>query len=311
MLRSSTRHLHRYVWAGEVVAGRRVLDLASGEGFGAAILARSASSVTGVDIDERSVEHSRLNYEVLELSFEVADARELSMFDDDAFEAVVAFEMIEHVENQSRVLDEIRRVLQPDGILIISTPDRDAYHEVTPDNPFHEHELDRGEFAELLRARFARAAMFGQRAITGSALAALDGPPSRSAQRLFLERGDDAWWIGPGFSPMYIIAVASNAEIPSAAADSTLADPGLTLVRTTEERRAALQAEVEQKTAELVIAKRDLTSATENQERMVAEIAYWRTESERYAQQRDELLAELRRLPVKAALLITNALRRK
>ena len=55
-------HFHRYMWAARVVKGRRVLDLGSGEGFGAAILAGSAEHVVGVDVDERTVEHSKLNY---------------------------------------------------------------------------------------------------------------------------------------------------------------------------------------------------------------------------------------------------------
>ncbi len=55
-------HFHRYMWAANAVSGRKVLDLGSGEGFGSAILAGSAAEVVGVDIDARTVEHSRLNY---------------------------------------------------------------------------------------------------------------------------------------------------------------------------------------------------------------------------------------------------------
>jgi ubiquinone/menaquinone biosynthesis C-methylase UbiE len=104
-------HLHRYLWAAPLIAGRSVLDLASGEGFGAATLAGSASSVVGVDIDERTVEHSRLNYVSDNLRFTVADGHDLSAFEEGEFGAVVAFEMIEHLSDQARVLDEIQRVL--------------------------------------------------------------------------------------------------------------------------------------------------------------------------------------------------------
>src|ERR1700722_6430260 len=117
-------HLHRYLWAGRLVGGRRVLDLASGEGFGAAILADTAAGVVGVEIDERTVAHSRLNYGGEKIDFEVGDALDLARFEDGSFGAVVAFEMIEHVEDQGRVVDEIARVLEPGGLLIISTPDR-------------------------------------------------------------------------------------------------------------------------------------------------------------------------------------------
>ncbi|MGB0096359.1 MAG: class I SAM-dependent methyltransferase, partial [Solirubrobacteraceae bacterium] len=170
-------HLHRYLWAARLVDDRHVLDLASGEGFGAAILAQSAASVVGVDIDERTVEHAGLNYGGPELGFEIADARDLSRFAEHSFGAVVAFEMIEHIAEQERVLDEIRRVLEPDGVLVISTPDRAAYGAASSEaNRFHVRELAREEFAALLQTRFANTATWGQRTITGSALAALDHP---------------------------------------------------------------------------------------------------------------------------------------
>jgi O-antigen biosynthesis protein len=302
-------HLHRYLWAAPIVAGRRVLDLASGEGYGTAILARTASSVVGVEIDERSVEHSRLNYLSDRVSFAVADAHDLSTFEDGAFEAVVAFEMIEHVDDQQRVLDEIRRVLEPDGILIISTPDREIYAQTSPDNPFHTHEFSREELAELLRARFARIAMFGQRAITGSALAALDDQRAGHAQRLFVERADDEWRIAGGLPPVYLLAVASNAELPAAPSDSILGDVGLSLVSQTKARCTALEAQLNQKVTELVVASRDLTAATRNQERLLAELEHWRTLSDRFEQERDSLAAELGRRPVRAALRVANALR--
>ena len=45
-------HLHRYAYATQFVKNKRVLDLASGEGYGSYLLAKTAKSVTGIDIDE-------------------------------------------------------------------------------------------------------------------------------------------------------------------------------------------------------------------------------------------------------------------
>ena len=235
-------HLHRYLWAARLVQGRRVLDLASGEGFGAMILAESASAVVGVDIDGRSVEHARLNYGAPTLGFEVADARDLSRFPEHSFGAVVAFEMIEHVAEQERVLDEIRRVLEPDGLLVISTPDRAAYGAASPEaNPFHIRELAREELTALLQTRFANTAIWGQRTITGSALAALEDPTGDDAapwRSFFIERVGDEWRVASGLSPVYVVALASNAPLPPGPADSTLGDCGLQLVRAVEADRA-------------------------------------------------------------------------
>ena len=101
-------HFHRYLWAARVIEGRRVLDLGSGEGFGAAILADSAEHVVGVDLDERTVEHSKLNYAATNLEFHVGTAIDLSPYETGSFGAVVAFEIIEHVQEQEQVLAEDR-----------------------------------------------------------------------------------------------------------------------------------------------------------------------------------------------------------
>src|ERR1700694_5890189 len=85
-------HFHRYLWAGRILAGRRVLDLASGEGFGAAILADAGASVVGLDVDEQTVNRSRLNYGGEKIEFYLGDALDLSRFDSESFDAVVAFE---------------------------------------------------------------------------------------------------------------------------------------------------------------------------------------------------------------------------
>jgi GT2 family glycosyltransferase/SAM-dependent methyltransferase len=262
-------HLHRYLWAACLVTGRRVLDLASGEGFGAAILAESAESVVGVDADEQTVTHSTLNYASDKIEFHVGDARDLSRFDSHSFGAVVAFEMIEHVEDQQRVLNEIARVLAPDGLVIMSTPDRHAYSEATDqENPFHVRELSCDEFVRLLKQTFEHTAIWGQRAITGSALSALDrsaGGGSPQAQAFFVEREGEDWQLASGLSPLYLVALASNAELPTVPQESTLGDCGLQLMRAAEaaaarsaEERVRAAREREQRRLRSAIADRDV-----------------------------------------------------
>jgi len=236
-------HFHRYLWAAQLIAGRRVLDLGSGEGFGSAILSDSAMQVTGVDLDERTVEHSRLNYAAANLRFEVGSALDLSRFEDDEFGAVVAFEIIEHVHEQERVLEEVARVLGDDGILIMSTPDRRAYTEASGQvNPFHAHELALEEFLALLGTQFPHVASWGQRTITGSHLNALDGQGSESATvtaaDFYLERAGAEWRIAAEPAPIYCVTLASKAPLPVVLANSTLADCGLELLRAGEHSQA-------------------------------------------------------------------------
>jgi len=242
-------HFHRYLWAANLVGGRRVLDLGSGEGFGAALLAESATHVVGVDVDELTVEHSRLNYAGPNLDFELGTAVDLSRFEDGSFGAVVAFEIIEHVREHERVLSEISRLLGDDGILVISTPDRRAYSDSrTEPNPFHQRELALEEFLELLRSHFPHVGSWGQRTITGSHLNPLDieavaGAESGPDSDFFIERAGEEWRVAGGPAALYCVALASKAPLPAVSAGSTLADCGIELVRARERDTAAALAE--------------------------------------------------------------------
>ena len=201
-------HYHRYLWARPLVTGRRVLDLGSGEGYGAALLAQTASAVTGVDIDEPTVEHARANYPGVD--FRAGSAADLAAFADDAFEAVVAFEMIEHVAEHEQVLAEIARVLAPGGLLVMSTPERRAYSDERDfHNPFHARELTQAEFTELLGSHFTAVSLFAQRAIAGSRIDAL-GEAGWEHASLAIERAGDDWRETGVPEPLYLVAVASR-----------------------------------------------------------------------------------------------------
>jgi O-antigen biosynthesis protein len=243
-------HFHRYLWAADLVGGRKVLDLGSGEGFGAALLSEAAESVVGVDVDELTVEHSRLNYAGANLEFKLGSAVDLSDFEDDSFGAVVAFEIIEHVKEQERVIAEIDRVLDDTGILVISTPDRRAYGEARNEpNPFHARELSLDEFLDLLGSRFAHVASWGQRTIAGSHLNPLEvrGPEAQSGSapvsEFFLERAGEEWRVAGAPAAMYCVAVASRSPLADAPGSSTLADCDLELVRIKECDTAAVTSE--------------------------------------------------------------------
>lgn len=231
-------HMHRYLWASRLLRGRRVLDLGSGEGFGAAILSETAREVVGVDVDERTVEHANLNWSSSTVSFAQGSALDLSRFEPGSFEAVVAFEIIEHLRDQEKMLAEIDRVLADDGLLIISTPDRRIYSEASgQSNPFHEHELTTEEFSSLLAGTFGNVALWGQRTITGSHLGALQRAAQAGASaesEFFIERAGEEWRVAGFPAALYLVAVAAHAALPEVPASSTLADCGLELLRAKE-----------------------------------------------------------------------------
>ncbi len=148
-------HLARYAWAAQFATGRRILDAACGTAYGTAMLAAAgASEVVGVDIDERIIETAR-STAAPSTSFEVTDLRKLP-YGDAEFDLVVCFEAIEHVADPGLVLDQLARVLRSDGLLLVSTPNRNVY---TPGNPFHLRELTPNELEEELSKRFRSVAL--------------------------------------------------------------------------------------------------------------------------------------------------------
>ncbi|MEC5216763.1 GT2 family glycosyltransferase/SAM-dependent methyltransferase/glycosyltransferase involved in cell wall biosynthesis [Actimicrobium sp. GrIS 1.19] len=170
-------HYHRYATVLDIVAQKDVLDVACGEGYGSSLMAAVARSVRGVDISPEAVQHAASAYDSENLVFAVGSATALDAADD-SFDVVVSFETIEHLYEQEQMLSEIRRVLRPDGLLIISSPNRPVYSEESGEhNEFHVKELDYNEFDVILRHQFEHVKYFGQRVLMGSVIQALDQRP--------------------------------------------------------------------------------------------------------------------------------------
>lgn len=153
------RHLAVYEWIAERVRGRRVVDLACGEGYGSAVLARTAASVVGVDANPEAHEHARLRYRAPNLRFE-RDLVETWRGDVDC---VVFLQTIEHVAEPGALLDAIRELAGARGVAYVSTPNvlTLAGGAERSDNPWHLREYRPEEFLELCRAHFSRVDLLG------------------------------------------------------------------------------------------------------------------------------------------------------
>lgn len=159
-------HLARYQFASQYLAGKQVLDVACGLGLGSALLAKTAQKVFGVDVDQNSIAYARKQYQNNpRLTFQVGEANKLP-FPDNFFDLIVSLETIEHVADYSGFLAESQRILKADGLLILSTPDRETTKKILIDiayqNPFHLHEFSRQELKELLGQRFEIKGWYGQ-----------------------------------------------------------------------------------------------------------------------------------------------------
>ena len=201
-------HLARYLFAAQLASSRRVLDAACGEGYGTALLSVGASSATGVDVDERTVEHARSRHPGP--NFVAGDVRELP-FGDGSFDLVVCFETIEHVPDPERVLAELRRVMAADALLLVSTPNK---HQYLVENEFHEREFFHEEFVALLEARFERVDVLLQHNwLTSAVLPAQLARQASGDQPLDVELRKVAG-IEPG-GELYTLALCGTGELPA------------------------------------------------------------------------------------------------
>ena len=133
-------HLHRYALVLELIKGRKVLDIACGEGYGSFMMARFASSLVGIDISQETVEHASSVYKKSNLLFEQGDVAKINHLVN-TFDVVVSFETIEHLSQQRKMISEIKRVLKHDGFLIISSPNSPVYSEKQTKNNYRTHHL--------------------------------------------------------------------------------------------------------------------------------------------------------------------------
>ena len=154
------RHLAVYEWIASRVVGKKVVDMACGEGYGSEVLAGSAASVVGVDANPDAHEHAGLRYRQPNLRFE----RDLVESFSEPCDAVVFLQTIEHVQDPGALLEHFKSMLAPGGVAYISTPNLLT---LAPpgaeksDNPWHVREYRPAEFRELCEAHFGQVEVFG------------------------------------------------------------------------------------------------------------------------------------------------------
>ncbi|MBP7461096.1 MAG: glycosyltransferase [Candidatus Delongbacteria bacterium] len=152
-------HVIRYRLAKSILK-KKVIDLGSGAGYGLYILRDSIVSGLGLEKEMEAVYYARDNYQIPTLTFEQADFYEYSY--PCQYDGIIAFEVIEHLDDQDRFIQLIKRILKPDGTAIISTPRR---KDSGFDNPHHVKELFLKEFIGLLDGKF-NYVLYGQTGCT-------------------------------------------------------------------------------------------------------------------------------------------------
>lgn len=206
-------HYHRYAVSLPFVTNKDVLDIASGEGYGSACLARNARSVIGVDIDRTAIVHSNAKYsDVSNLIFKEGACENIPL-ETHSVDVVTSFETIEHHHKHEEMLNEVKRVLRPGGIFIVSSPNRTIYSEESGTvNPFHVRELNYDEFAKLLSKHFRHYTIYGQRYVTGSFLVSLSNSSFDEIKAITLSEDLIHDVVNPLKSPVYFVAFCSDQD---------------------------------------------------------------------------------------------------
>lgn len=207
-------HLMRYQFASQFVAGKSVLDASCGAGYGSAILAKDAKSVDGLDISEETIAYAKENYRADNIHYTCGSIASLP-FADASFDVYVSFETLEHVDEktQKAFLQEALRVLKADGILIVSTPNKNVYDK-RGHNDFHVKELTYTEFHDFLNAKFSNIHFLSQQWELSMSLTA-NGTTHANLQL-------DC----PENSAEYLIAICSNRSIMPYQTTAWIQGPG-------------------------------------------------------------------------------------
>lgn len=198
-------HLPRYIFAKQFAQGAKILDFGCGTGYGTALLAESAQSVMGVDIDSEALNWARQTHRRPNLKFE-HNSDLAAGLESASFDLITCFELIEHVDQKAQhfLIDSFARLLSPRGRLLISTPNP----QVTVNygnNPYHLREMNESEFYELVRSRFRHVRMLNQ--LIRPSVSIIEGPgPHQRAD--FYNSAQDSMGV-----PSNYIAICSHEPI--------------------------------------------------------------------------------------------------
>lgn len=207
---NTIEHLHRYAIALEYCKDKEILDIACGEGYGTQLLSKVAKRAIGMDISAEAIRHASSKYVNQNISFQVAEAHNIPL-SDCSIDVVVSFETIEHHDKHEDMIKEIIRILRPDGLLILSSPDKKYYSQIRNyTNPFHVKELTKDELIELISKYFAHTEYIAQRSgFFSVALSENKVSGIKAYQGNFTTVEKVSPW-----GPMYWIVLASIRELP-------------------------------------------------------------------------------------------------
>ena len=290
-------HLARYAFAARLSRRKQVLDAGCGAGYGSAVLAKTATSVLGVDRSAEAVAFARVEYPAANLRFEEAECLALPVADQ-SIDLVVAFEVIEHLEDWRGFLREAHRVLTPSGQFIVSTPNKLYYAESRRSagpNPFHVHEVEFEEFQAELAEVFPHVSLFLENHVEGVVFQPISTSDAMADVRVDGGGGE------PALSHFFVAVCASR---PQTGAPTFVYIPrSANVLRERERHIELLETELETKNQWLKRATADLAQLNEDHQAVLVQFraqiaegearAHWIERQNQDLEERAARIAEL------------------
>lgn len=144
-------HKERYLWASERLAPTEVvLDAGCGVGYGSTLLALGARSVHAIDISEDAVAYAKKYWAAANITHAVEDLCFFSVTDQPRYDAIVAFEVIEHLIEPRLFLLRAFEALKAGGRIFLSVPNEKVIPHTVNLNPFHLKHYTPDEVHDLL-----------------------------------------------------------------------------------------------------------------------------------------------------------------
>ena len=155
-------HTIAYIKASEICKNLCALDIGCNTGYGSHILSKSAKKIVGVDVSQKAIEFANNRYAQSGIQFKVIDGKRLP-FKDQEFDVIVCCQVIEHIVDYKMFMEELKRVLSPEGIVFFTTPNALLRLDpgMKPWNQFHVREFAPNEIKATLGSFFKCVKEFG------------------------------------------------------------------------------------------------------------------------------------------------------
>jgi SAM-dependent methyltransferase len=159
------RHLFVYEFVkGKILKNSFVLEIGCGEGYGTNLLSQNVAKIIALDVDKNTIAHASEKYGSENSVFRVYDGAKIP-YENNTFDAVISFQVIEHIQDDTNYVSEIHRVLKTNGIFILTTPNRTYRLKPgqKPWNRFHIREYYPHELENILKNKFPDVKVWGIR----------------------------------------------------------------------------------------------------------------------------------------------------